>query len=99
MFSVSISVKESIDCSNVICHNAPVNSSSCSADSQYVEYQTSLSLLKNLTSICCESRGRCVCSSCPKIMCGENSIIQIYRTGNPNIPGQCCTQFNCIKSR
>ncbi|CAF5193259.1 unnamed protein product, partial [Rotaria magnacalcarata] len=31
-------------------------------------------------------------------MCGENSIIQIYRTGNPNIPGQCCAQFSCIKN-
>ncbi|CAF3477086.1 unnamed protein product [Rotaria sp. Silwood1] len=91
--------KELIDCSNVICNNTSI----CSSDSRFVEdhtplLQTSLSQSTDLSSICCKSRGHCVCSSCPEIMCGENSIIQIYRTGNPNIPGQCCTQFNCIKN-
>lgn len=95
---------EIIDCSNIVCKNSPMNSSICPSDSHLIEIETpllrsSFPLSKNLSSICCESRGQCACSSCPKTICGENSIIQIYRTGNPQHPGQCCDQFNCIKSR
>ena len=91
---------ELIDCSNIICQT----SSNCPSDSHFLEDHTpllrsSFPLSKNLSSICCESRGQCVCSSCPKTICGENSIIQIYRTGNPHLPGQCCDQLNCFKSR
>jgi hypothetical protein len=97
-------VNDIIDCSNIVCNTIPYNSSICPSDSQFIEdhtplLRTSLSLSKNLSSICCEPRGQCFCASCPKTICGENSIIQIYRTGNPNIPGQCCDQFDCIKSR
>jgi hypothetical protein len=95
---------EFIDCSNIICKTASINTSICPSDSHFIEdhtplLRTSFPLSKSLSSICCESRGHCVCSSCPKTICGENSIIQIYRTGNPHHPGQCCDQFNCIKSR
>jgi len=103
LLSLSL-VNDIIDCSNIICNTVSINSSICPPDSYFLEdqtpiFRTSLSLSKNLSSICCERRGQCVCSPCPKIQCGENSIIQIYRTGNPNILGQCCDQYNCIKSR
>src|SRR5689334_7739801 len=93
-----------IDCSNIVCNSIPINSSICPSDSYFLEDHTPLlrsavSSSKNLSLICCQPRGQCICSSCPKTICGENSIIQIYRTGNPNIPGQCCDQYNCIKSR
>jgi len=76
----------------------------CPSDSHFIEdhtslIRTSLSSSTNLSSICCESRGQCRCSTCPKTICEENSIIQIFRTGNPNLPGQCCDQFNCITSK
>ncbi|CAF3587838.1 unnamed protein product [Adineta steineri] len=95
-------VNDVIDCSNIICNNKSNNSSICPLDSHFIEdhiplLQTSSSS-KNLSLICCQPRGQCICSLCPKTICGENSIIQIYRTGNPNIPGQCCDQFSCIKN-
>ncbi|CAF1390037.1 unnamed protein product [Adineta ricciae] len=95
--------KDIIDCSNIICKSAPVNSSICPLDSHFVEdltppRRTAYTLSRAFPSICCEPRGQCACSSCPKTICGENSIIQIYRTGNPDLPGQCCDQFNCIKN-
>ncbi|CAF3778984.1 unnamed protein product [Adineta steineri] len=95
--------KDLIDCSKIICNTAPINSSSCPSDSHFIEDHTSLlgtsslALSKtNISSICCEPRGQCICSSCPKTICGENSIMQIYRIGSPYIPGQCCDKFNCI---
>lgn len=94
-----------INCSSIICPSESNQSSICPPDSHFIEdlttvisSSTSLSSL-NSTSLCCSRRGHCVCSSCRKTFCGENSILQIYRTGDPSQPGQCCDQFNCIKSR
>ncbi len=97
-------VDEIIDCSKIVCNTTPPNSSICPPDSHFIEdhtplLRTSFSSSKNLSSICCEPRGQCICSSCPKTICRENSIIQIYRTGNANLPGECCDQFHCITSR
>lgn len=97
-------VHDVIDCSNIVCKSKTLNTSICPSDSYFIEdhtplYRDSLSSSKNLSTICCEPRGQCMCSTCPKTICGENSIIQIYQTGNLNIPGQCCDKFNCIKSR
>ena len=97
-------VQEIINCSSIVCPATAVNLTSCPSDSHFIEdhtplLRTSLASSKNLSTVCCEPRGHCVCSSCSKTICGENSIIQIYRTGNPDLPGQCCDQFNCIKSR
>lgn len=92
---------EIINCSNIICPYSRKNSTLCPSDSHFVEDHTprlrsSYSHSHNLTSICCEPRGHCTCSSCPKTICGENSIMQIYRIGNVNLPGQCCDQYQCI---
>lgn len=102
LFVLSL-VNNLIDCSNIICDKKPSNSSLCPPDSYFVEdysppIRTSISSSKDLLSLCCKPKGQCVCSTCPKTICGENSIIQIYRTGNPNVPGQCCDQFKCFKS-
>jgi len=93
-----------INCSSIICPSESNQSSICPPDSHFVEdlttvisSSTSLSSL-NSTSLCCSRRGHCVCSSCRKTFCGENSILQIYRTGDPSQPGQCCDKFNCIKN-
>ena len=80
-------VTTTIDCSNVTCSHS-TRSTTCPADSSW--------LADPLSPDCC---GRCVCSTCPKTICGENSIIEISRTGNPNRPGHCCDKFQCITSR
>ncbi|UJR36808.1 hypothetical protein I4U23_029522 [Adineta vaga] len=97
--------EDDIDCSTIVCHTTSINPSHCPPDSYFLEDRTSIvrvssssSSSKNLSTVCCEPRGQCVCSSCPKTTCGENAIIQIYRTGNPNLPGQCCDQYTCIKN-
>lgn len=76
-----------IDCSNVTCSH-PTRLRTCPTDSSW--------LADPLAPDCC---GQCVCSPCPKTICGENSIIEISRTGNPNRPGHCCDEFHCITSR
>ncbi|CAF0912439.1 unnamed protein product [Rotaria sp. Silwood1] len=100
---MSLKVNDIIDCSNIVCNITHTNSSICPADSQFIEDHTpllrkSLYSSTNLSLLCCKSRGHCVCSTCPKTICGENSIIQIYRTGNQDIPGQCCDQFKCFQN-
>ncbi|CAF1244469.1 unnamed protein product [Adineta ricciae] len=95
--------EDSVDCSNIVCPTATINASRCPSDSIFVEDRVSLSSLSlsssnNLSVVCCEPRGQCVCARCSKTTCGESSIIQIYRTGNPNLPGQCCDQYTCIKN-
>jgi len=99
VFFSSSSENEIINCSNIICPISRKNSSLCPSDSHFIEDHTPRIRSLNLTSICCEPRGRCACSSCPKTICGENSIMQIYRIGNGNLPGQCCDQYQCITSR
>ncbi|CAF3566866.1 unnamed protein product [Rotaria socialis] len=92
------------DCSNIVCDKTSTNSSQCPTDSHFVEDHSpllrtsSFSSSNDLSSLCCKPQGQCVCSTCPKTICGENSIMQIYRTGNRNIPGQCCDQFKCFKN-
>ncbi|CAF1267694.1 unnamed protein product [Rotaria sordida] len=59
-FLKTLNIEEFIDCSNIICNNTSI----CPSDSQFIENQTpllrtSLSQTKNLSSICCESRGHC----------------------------------------
>lgn len=102
--SPSLLVHPTINCSSIICSPESNRSSICPSDSHFVEDHTTVIPLSslsttNLTDLCCSRRGQCVCSSCPKTFCGEDSILQIYRTANRNQPGQCCDQFNCIKSR
>ncbi|CAF1065564.1 unnamed protein product, partial [Didymodactylos carnosus] len=83
-----------IDCSNGDCENSTAAASNlCPPDSYSIEDLSS----SPVNSTCCSSPGYCRCSPCARTICGEDSSIQIFRTGT-KLPGNCCDQFHCIKS-
>lgn len=90
--AIALPRQEKIDCSKIICKGNANKTSVCPSDSEWI-------VDNNISSVCCQSSEFCSCLSCPKTICNENSILQIYRTGDGLTPGLCCDQYHCTTSK